>query len=187
MHTDAAPRTAPKAGTKISRLSPPTPRAWPPAIPPAKSLNALAKNIPWLIGGAADLAPSNKTQPEFRRRGRFLSRRIRRAQHAFRRPRTRHGRGRQRHGRSARFARSAPHSSISAITCKPAIRLGAHHGDAGHLHLHARFHRRRRRRPDAPADRATRRLARHARHSRYCGPATPTKSSKPGKVIMQLR
>src|SRR5262249_5705284 len=28
----------------------------------AKVLNALAKNIPWLIGGAADLAPSTKTR-----------------------------------------------------------------------------------------------------------------------------
>ena len=26
-----------------------------------KVLNALAKNVPWLIGGAADLAPSTKT------------------------------------------------------------------------------------------------------------------------------
>ena len=34
-------------------------------------LNALAKNIPWLIGGAADLAPSTKTRLTFEGAGDF--------------------------------------------------------------------------------------------------------------------
>jgi transketolase len=34
-------------------------------------LNALAKNIPWLLGGAADLAPSTKTRLTFDRAGDF--------------------------------------------------------------------------------------------------------------------
>ena len=37
-----------------------------------KTLNALAKNIPWLIGGSADLAKSNKTNLEFSGAGEFL-------------------------------------------------------------------------------------------------------------------
>ncbi len=37
----------------------------------AKVLNAFAKNIPWLIGGAADLAPSTKTRLTFEGAGDF--------------------------------------------------------------------------------------------------------------------
>jgi transketolase len=37
----------------------------------AKVLNALAKNVPWLIGGAADLAPSTKTLLTFDGAGHF--------------------------------------------------------------------------------------------------------------------
>ena len=37
-----------------------------------KTLNALAKNIPWLIGGSADLAKSNKTNLTFEGAGEFL-------------------------------------------------------------------------------------------------------------------
>lgn len=38
-----------------------------------KVLNAIAKNHPWLLGGAADLAPSTKTRLTFERAGDFLS------------------------------------------------------------------------------------------------------------------
>src|SRR5262249_29489879 len=34
-------------------------------------LNALARNIPWLVGGSADLAPSNKTALKFAEAGDF--------------------------------------------------------------------------------------------------------------------
>src|SRR5260370_31566512 len=36
-----------------------------------KTLNVLAKNIPWLIGGSADLAKSNKTNLTFEGAGDF--------------------------------------------------------------------------------------------------------------------
>ena len=36
-------------------------------------LNVLAQNIPWLMGGSADLGPSNKTIAQVRRRRRFPS------------------------------------------------------------------------------------------------------------------
>src|SRR5215475_9368723 len=37
-----------------------------------KTLNALAKNIPWFIGGSADLAKSNKTNLDFQGAGEFF-------------------------------------------------------------------------------------------------------------------
>ncbi len=39
----------------------------------AKILNAIAKNVPWLIGGAADLAPSTKTRLTFDGAGDFTA------------------------------------------------------------------------------------------------------------------
>ena len=36
-----------------------------------KVLNAVAKRVPWLIGGAADLAPSTKTNLTFEEAGSF--------------------------------------------------------------------------------------------------------------------
>ena len=39
----------------------------------AKVLNAIAKNVPWLIGGAADLAPSTKTRLTFAGAGDFTA------------------------------------------------------------------------------------------------------------------
>jgi transketolase len=39
----------------------------------AKVLNAIAKNIPWVLGGAADLAPSTKTRLTFEGAGDFTS------------------------------------------------------------------------------------------------------------------
>ena len=43
----------------------------------AKVLNVVAKNVPWLIGGSADLAPSCKTRLDLRRRRRFQRRELR--------------------------------------------------------------------------------------------------------------
>ena len=59
-----------------------------------KVLNAIAKNVPWLIGGAADLAPSTKTRLTFEGAGDFSAGQPRRPQLALRRPRARDGRGR---------------------------------------------------------------------------------------------
>src|SRR2546425_3418294 len=39
----------------------------------AKVLNAIAKNVPWLLGGAADLAPSTKTRLTFDGAGDFMA------------------------------------------------------------------------------------------------------------------
>ena len=61
----------PKAGTAICPNSPRTRKAWPTRESSAKVLNAAAKNIPWLIGGSADLAPSTKTRLTFADAGDF--------------------------------------------------------------------------------------------------------------------
>ena len=121
-----------------------------------------APSVPWLVGGAADLAPSTKTKL-IRGRRSHSSRQLRRPQHAFRHPRARHGR------------------IVNGMACRTcALRLHLPHlqrlheagdaargadGAARHLHLHPRFHRPRRRRPDPPADRAADDPARHARHA----------------------
>ena len=51
-----------KVGTATCPNSRQTRKAWRLASPRRKVLNAAAKNIPWLIGGSADLAPSTKTR-----------------------------------------------------------------------------------------------------------------------------
>ncbi len=60
----------------------------------AKVENAIAKNVPWLIGGAADLAPSTKTLLTFEDATGFQPGELWAAQFAFRHPRARHGRDR---------------------------------------------------------------------------------------------
>ena len=63
-----------------------------------KVLNQVAKNIPWLLGGSADLAPSTNTLLEVCRGRRLRGRPIRRAQLPLRHPRARDGNDPQRHG-----------------------------------------------------------------------------------------
>jgi len=54
----------------------------------AKVLNAAAKNIPWFIGGSADLAPLHQDPDNARGGGRFLGRELCRTQFSLRHPRT---------------------------------------------------------------------------------------------------
>src|SRR6202521_6029987 len=53
--------------------SPPDPKGMATRDSSGKVLNALAKNIPWLIGGSADLAHSNKTNLTFEGAGDFYA------------------------------------------------------------------------------------------------------------------
>ena len=124
------------------------------------------KNVPWLIGGSADLAPSTKTRLTFDGAGDFEADRLRRAQLPFRHPRARDGRDPERHGA---LRRCGPYGSgflIFSDYARPAIRLSALMEIPVILHLHARFDRRRRGRADAPADRAAGLAARHSRPDR---------------------
>ena len=61
-------------------------------------LNAVAENVPWLVGGSADLGRFRPDAAEVRRRRRLPGRQLRRTQPALRRARARHGRGLERHG-----------------------------------------------------------------------------------------
>ena len=127
-----------------------------------KVLNALAQNIPWFLGGSADLGPSNKTTLDIRGRGRFPGRQSRRQEYSFWNPRARDGGDRKRtlalqtpgvrrhvfHLQRLRAARHSPFGS---------------HGVADDFRLHPRSHGRRRRRADAPAGRAPGVAARYSR------------------------
>ena len=127
----------------------------------AKVQNAIAKNVPWLMGGSADLAPSTKTRLTFEGAGDFTAKRLRRPQPALRHPRTRHGLAAQRHGafEDPRLRLRLPDLQRLLPPVHPPQRSD---GTAGHLHLHARFDRRRRGRPHPPAGRAADFAARHS-------------------------
>ena len=105
--TGCSTASSPTAGTRTCPPSRPTPRAWPRASSSGKVLNAIAKNVPWLIGGAADLAPSTKTRLTFDGRRRLRGRQLRRPQPPLRHPRARDGGHPQRHGRWSRSGRTA--------------------------------------------------------------------------------
>ena len=57
---DAEARTPRRLGSTC-RCFRRTPRALPVVMLQAKTLNVLAQSVPWFVGGAADLGPSNKT------------------------------------------------------------------------------------------------------------------------------
>ena len=123
-------------------------------------LNAIAPNLPWLVGGAADLAPSTKTRLTFDGAGDFAGGELRRPQFSFRHPRARDGGDLQR-PRAVEIAAVRLGLSDLLGLREAADPPRRDHGTAGRLRLHARFDRGRRRRPDASADRAAgRRCAR---------------------------
>ncbi len=117
--------------------------------------NAIAKRVPWLIGGSADLAPSTKTRLTFEGAGDF--------QHDTPQGRNlhfgvrEHAMGAILNGLSLSKIRSFGSGFlIFSDYMRAPIRLERDHGAARRLHLHARLDRRRRRRSHAPTDRAPR-------------------------------
>ena len=113
-------------------------------------LNVLAQNIPWFLGGSADLASSNRTALKFDGAGEFEPGTSRRPQYSFRHPRARDGGDRQRpvalEAAGLRIdvlhlqrLRPAGHSALCA------------HGAADHFRFHPRCHGRRRRWTDPSA------------------------------------
>ena len=119
-----------------------------------KVLNQAAKNIPWLLGGSADLAPSTNTLLKFERRRRLRGRPVCRAKLPLRHPRARHGGAVQRH-ESLRSAGLRGHVLRLHRLHAPLDPAGRHHGPARVLCLHPRFDRRGRGWPHASADRAS--------------------------------
>ena len=120
----------------------------------AKVLNAAAKNIPWLIGGSADLAPSTKTRLTFEGAGDFSAENYA---------------GRNFHFGIREHAMGAILNGMSLVKVRPLririlhlrrLHAGAHapgclNGDSCHLRLHSRLHRSRGGRTHASAYRAT--------------------------------
>ena len=157
----AAARASRWLGRRLFRLSRPTRRALPRATPPARCSTPSPSHYPWLIGGAADLAPSTKTHLDIRRCRRSRSRHAGRPQHALRHPRACDGRDpeRARTVQGPALRRGLPDLLRLHEAADPPCRAD---GAAGHLCLHARLDRRGRGRTDAPAGRAARRFAQHS-------------------------
>ena len=84
--------SCPTAGTRTCRVFPADAKGMASRDASGKVLNAIAKNVPWLIGGSADLAPSTKTRLTFDGAGDFSAEQSGRPQLPLRHPRARHGR-----------------------------------------------------------------------------------------------
>ena len=113
--------------------------------------NAIAQHLPWLIGGAADLAPSTKTRHDLRRTPATSSRTIMRGRNLHFGVRE-HAMGAAVNGMA--LAKLRPFGSgflIFSDYMRNPIRLSAIMELPVALHLHARLDRRRRGRTDPPA------------------------------------
>ena len=88
--------SCPTAGTAICRPSPPIAKGMASRDASGKVLNAIAKNVPWLIGGAATWRPPPRPGSPSTARATSTAGQPRRPQHALRHPRARDGRGRER-------------------------------------------------------------------------------------------
>ena len=126
-----------------------------------KVMNAIAKRLPELIGGSADLNPSTKTY--LAGDGDFGP-----GDHAGRNLHF----GVREHAMGTIVNGMAMHGGVIPYGAtffvftdymRPALRLASHHGEPLHLRVHARQHRPRRGRSNAPARRALDEPARDAR------------------------
>ena len=100
-----------------------------------KVLNVLAQNIPWFLGGSADLGPSNRTLLTYAGAGDFQADNADRQESALRHPRARHGGDRERTVafQAPRVRRHVFHLQRLRAARHPA--LGAD-GTAHHFRLH---------------------------------------------------
>ena len=140
----------------------------------AKVLNAIAPNLPWLIGGSADLAPSTKTRLTFEGAGDFEAG---------------HYAGRNFHFGIREHAMGAVLNGLSLSKVRPygsgflifsdygraPHPAGRDHGDPGRLRLHPRLDRRGGGRAHAPAGGAAAVAARDPRPRHDPARATPTR------------
>ena len=125
----------------------------------SKVLNAVAKNVPWLLGGAADLYPSTKTLIDGAgnfEKGSYSGRNF----HFGIRE---HTMGSIVNGMSLSGLRAVRSDLLHLLGLHAAgTATGGDDGPAGDLHLHPRFVLPGRGRADAPADRASHVRARHS-------------------------
>ena len=146
-----------------------------------KVLNVLAQNIPWLLGGSADLGSVQQDHPDVRGGRRLRARHPWRQEPAFRHPRARDG-GRGQRALAVKTAGLRRHVLHLQRLCAAGDPAVGPDGAAHDLRVHPRCHGRRRGRPDPSAGGAARLLPRHARAWWCCGPATPTRSSRPTAI-----
>ena len=183
-HAEAS--TAGWLGQRICQRFPPTRKALATRESSGKVLNALAENIPWLIGGSADLASFDQDATRNLMARAISGQPLRRSQPALRGSRTRHGRERQRHC-ALRIARLRSHLlqfqrlhaariRLAALMEVPVIFIFTHDSIG-----------RRRGRTDAPADRAAAPLRAMPKLIVRCVRRMRTKSTEAWKVIMQLK
>ncbi len=114
-------------------------------------LNAIARRVPWLMGGAADLFPSTKTRLTFEGAGDFEADSVGRNFHFGIRE---NSMAAAVNGMS--LSKVRPFGSgflIFSDYLKPSLRLSGADGDPGYLCIHPRLHRSGRGRPHPSADR----------------------------------
>jgi len=145
-------------------------------------LNAFAKNIPWLIGGAADLAPSTKTL--IKGAADFEPNSLRRPQLPLWHPRTRDGCGLEWDVGVKGAALRGNIPDLQRLHEKPDASRGAD-GSACDLRVHARLDRSWRRRTDAPVHRATRGTGGPSRTSCCCAPADANEVVEAWRIILE--
>ena len=140
-------------------------------------LDALVPAIPTLVGGSADLTPSNNTRAKSAvdvKAGDFGG-----SLPPLRHPRARHGRHPER-PRAPRLPAVRRHVPRLLRLHEGRDPPRGAHGAAGRLRLHARLDRPRRGRPDAPAGRAARRAPRARPTSSSTAPPTRTRPPPAG-------
>ena len=180
VEADGSPRTARRLGCRTSPRSPPTPKAWPARVSGGKVLNAVAEQVPWLIGGSADLAPSTMTLQTFEGSTSFFARRSAGRNFHF---------GIREHGMAAALNGMAP-SKVRPYGAtffvffdylQAVVPPERHQPPAGDLHFHARFDRPGRRWPDASADRTPGRHPRRAAGDHHSPGRRQRSRPKPGE------
>ncbi len=144
----------------------------------AKVLNALARRIPWFLGGSGGPRTVEQDPADLRGCGELPGRDPGRQEPPLRHPRARDGGDRQRPlaVEAAGVRRNVLHLQRLRAARHPSVRAD---GAAHALRVHARRHGGRRGRTHPPARGAPGVAARDARAGRRCGPATPTRSWRP--------
>ena len=148
-------------------------------ISSGKVLNAIAKHVPWLIGGAADLAPSTMTHLTFDGAGDFEAGNY--GGRNFHFGIREHGMAAMLNGMALSYVR--PFGATFFVFTdylRPSMRLSAIMRLPVIYDLHARFDRLGRRRSDASAGRASGRRPGHSQSAHHAARPMPTKWSRPG-------
>ena len=182
---DGRARIARGLGCRLFPRFRPMPKDLASRISSGKVLNAVAQQVPWLIGGAADLAPSTMTHLTFDRLGDFEPGNYGGRNFHF---------GIREHGMAAAAERHGafqvrPYGATFFVFTdymQAVDPVERDHADAGDLDFHARFDRPGRRRADASADRASGRLPGDS-ESDHDAPGDANEVAEAWRVMMPLK